>query len=53
MVEYIFFMHDDATAEGETAWEPYLSRLRQSGRFEGGSAIGDGVCVRKLGAPHP
>jgi hypothetical protein len=48
MADYIFIMHDDATAD-ETAWEPYLRKLRQAGVFEGGSAIGDGVCARKDG----
>ncbi len=51
MAEYIFLMHDDARAEG--AWGPYLQRLRAAGRFEGGSAIGDGVCVRKDGGGVP
>jgi hypothetical protein len=46
MPSYIFFMHDDAPDEGN-AWEPYLTKLKASGSFEGGSAIGDGVCVRK------
>jgi hypothetical protein len=50
MAEYIFLMHDDAVTDDE-AWEPYLRRLQQSGLFQGGSAIGDGVCVRKSGAP--
>ena len=49
MPEYIFLMHDDAN-DDETAWERYLDRLKQSGCFEGGSAIGDGVCARKSGA---
>src|SRR5262245_26213947 len=49
MAEYIFLMHDDAVDSDED-WEPYLQRLRQSGCFEGGSAIGEGVCVRKRGA---
>jgi hypothetical protein len=49
MPEYILLMHGDAN-EGETAWEPYLRRLDQSGCFQGGSAIGDGICVRKQGA---
>ena len=49
MTEYILLMHDDAMTE-EGAWEPYIQKLQQSGRFEGGSAIGDGVCVRKSGA---
>ena len=45
MPGYIFFMHDDA--RGEDNWEPYLTKLKASGSFEGGSAIGGGVCVRK------
>jgi hypothetical protein len=49
MAEYIFLMHDDAITD-EKAWEPYLRKLQQGGFFEGGSAIGDGVCVRKSGA---
>jgi hypothetical protein len=52
MPDYILLMHDDASDDA-AAWEPYLRRLRQSGCFEGGSAIGDGVCVRKRGVPAP
>jgi hypothetical protein len=48
MAEYIFLMHDDA--DDECSWELYLQTLRKDGSFEGGSAIGDGVCVRKSGA---
>src|SRR5262249_22175671 len=48
LVEYIFLMHDDADDEG--SWELYLQTLRENGSFEGGSAIGNGVCVRKRGA---
>ena len=50
MTEYILLMHDDALDDGN-AWEPYLERLKKTGCFQGGSAIGDGVCVRKTGAP--
>jgi hypothetical protein len=50
MTEYIFLMHDDSTAD-EEGWEPYLGKLRQSGFFQGGSAIASGVCVRKWGKP--
>jgi hypothetical protein len=50
MAEYIFLMHDDCDAD-EEAWEPYLRRLRQGGFFQGGSAIGGGICVRKSGTP--
>jgi hypothetical protein len=47
MAEYIFLMHDDA--DDEDSWEPYLQNLKENGSFEGGSAIGDGICVRKRG----
>jgi hypothetical protein len=53
MPDYIFFMHDDAR-DDESDWGPYLEKLKRSGAFEGGSTIGDGVCVRKSGAsPSP
>ena len=48
MAEYILFMHDDADNDPR-AWDTYLRTLRQSGAFEGGSAIGDGICLRKSG----
>ncbi len=47
MNDYLFLMHNDARVTG--AWEPYLARLRAAGNFEGGSAIGGGICVRKTG----
>jgi hypothetical protein len=48
MNDYIFLMHDDAQSPvGD--WALYLETLRRSGRFEGGSAIGAGACVRKSG----
>ena len=53
MAEYIMLMHNDVFADDEVAWEPYLRKLRQSGAFEGGSAIGGGLCARKDGAPPP
>jgi hypothetical protein len=48
MADFILLMHDDAPGAG-LDWEPYLSRLRETGVFQGGSAIGDGGCVRKEG----
>jgi hypothetical protein len=50
MPDYIFLMHDDSVADG-TAWEPYIRRLGEMGLFQGGSAIGDGICARKSEAP--
>jgi hypothetical protein len=51
--EYILFMHDDAPQGGDRsqAWAAYFAKLRQAGAFQGGSAIGDGVCVAKSKPP--
>ncbi len=49
MADYIFLMHDDAPDGLD--WDPYLSRLREAGVFQGGSAIGEGYCSRKSGEP--
>ena len=52
MPDYILLMHDDSDAD-DRAWGPYLQRLQQGGFFQGGSAIGQGVCLRKSGEPAP
>ena len=52
MPDYILLMHDDSDAD-DRAWAPYLQRLQQGGFFQGGSAIGQGVCLRKSGEPAP
>lgn len=53
MNEYIFFMYGDATdlsvADDGTRWEQYISSLRASGQFEGGSSIGQGARFKKNG----
>ena len=51
MNDYILFMHNDAPAskaadEGDT-WGAYISLLRASGHFDGGSSIGAGERVQK------
>jgi hypothetical protein len=53
MAEYLFLMHNDATADETNSWENYIRTLKEAGVFEGGSAIGDGVCVRQRGATPP
>ena len=54
MADYIFLMHDDAAGGSGLDWEPYISRLREHGVFQGGSSIGAGACERKAGAvPAP
>lgn len=58
MNDYMFFMHDDvppgADASRDEAWGRYFAKLRASGRFEGGSAVGPGgECVTKAGSTQP
>ena len=55
MVDFIFLMHDDENPDlgsevSSDDWGPYIGRLQASGNFQGGSAIGTGVCARKSGA---
>lgn len=50
MNDYLLLMHSDArqdTGDGQREWSVYLQRLRDAGVFEGGSSIGDGVCISK------
>jgi hypothetical protein len=53
MHDYIFLMHNDASrpesTTGDDPWGPYIEKLKASGSFAGGSAIGDGLCVNKAG----
>jgi hypothetical protein len=50
MPDFILLMHDDAEAD-DAAWEPYIETLIERGCFQGGSAIGEGVAMRKAGTP--
>ena len=52
MGDYILLRHDDALTEETGDWDVYLRTLKPRGVFEGGSAIGGGVCMRK-GSPAP
>ena len=57
MNDYILFMHGD-TSDGRrhpdsNEWAAYFAKLEQAGAFQGGSAIGDGVCVSKSTSPAP
>ncbi|MCC6796511.1 MAG: hypothetical protein IT366_15430 [Candidatus Hydrogenedentes bacterium] len=54
MNDYIFLMHNDARDSGRNRdedWAGYLASLRQAGAFQGGSAIGGGICLSKSGLP--
>ncbi len=47
MKEYIYLMHNDDQSGQPLDWEPYIAKLSKAGHFEGGSAIGNGICVAK------
>jgi hypothetical protein len=53
MPDYLFLMHDNlplGSTESDDNWGSYIGRLQASGSFQGGSAIGAGICARKSGA---
>jgi hypothetical protein len=53
MPDYILLMHNDATAPlNVDDWGPYIAGLNAADALQGGSAIGEGVCLRKTG-PAP
>ena len=52
MNDYILLMHNDAREnEDNAAWESYLTGLRTTGQFDGGSSIGTGICLSKAKEP--
>ena len=52
MKDYLLLMHAGTKPQRDD-WGPYLEKLRTAGCFQGGSAIGDGVCAtRSGGAPE-
>ncbi|MEI8019378.1 MAG: YciI family protein [Schlesneria sp.] len=54
MNDYIFLMHNDGWDDGHSRddqWAEYIAKLQQAGVFQGGSAIGDGICLSKAGTP--
>ncbi|HEV7689600.1 MAG TPA: YciI family protein [Hyphomonadaceae bacterium] len=53
MRDFIFLMHTDANEDVAQDWDGYLSKLKATGRFEGGSGVGAGACYRKSGATPP
>lgn len=57
MPEFIVFMHNDVVdrelANAAERWESYLTQLRASGRFNGGSSIGRGLSLKKGLQPVP
>jgi hypothetical protein len=54
MADFIFLMHDDAPVGEAHDWDCYLTTLRETAEFQGGSAIGGGCCERKAGeTPAP
>jgi hypothetical protein len=53
MANYIFLMHSDVVSDRQGGWDAYLEKLKRCDAFEGGSEIGQGVCMRKSGVAPP
>jgi hypothetical protein len=56
MRDYILLMHNDVPGglpRPRAEWAAYLAKLRDANAFQGGSSIGDGVCVAKSGLGRP
>lgn len=54
MNEFILLMHSDTSEPVvEKDWSAYLKTLGEVGVLRGGSAIGDGISVRRQGAAAP
>lgn len=51
MNDYLFLTHrlPQGSSAPSGAWAPYLDRLRRTGHFSGGSAIGGGLSVSRSG----
>ena len=51
MLDFLLLMHrlPDESVEAALDFGPYLASLQNAGRLRGGSAIGGGTCVRKVG----
>ena len=50
MNDYILFMHTDALDHATPeAWPSYFEKLQKIGAFQGGSSIGGGEVLRKVG----
>jgi hypothetical protein len=48
MNDYLLLMHVGTTPQSND-WGPYIAKLQAAGCFQGGSAIGDGVCATRAG----
>ncbi|HWU77578.1 MAG TPA: hypothetical protein VN043_13830 [Rhodanobacter sp.] len=51
MKDYLLLTHrlPPGASAAPDAWPSYLARLRGTGHFSGGSAIGEGLCVSRSG----
>jgi hypothetical protein len=54
MRDYLLLMHGDAPLpRPRSEWAAYIAKLQQANAFQGGSSVGDGVCMAKSGAGEP
>ena len=48
MKDYLLLMHAGSKPTGD--WGAYIAKLQAAGCFQGGSAIGEGVCATRASA---
>jgi hypothetical protein len=56
MRDYILLMHGDVPSglpRPRSEWAAYIAKLQAANVFQGGSSIGDGVCMTKSGSGDP
>ena len=54
MPDFLLLMHEhDDERNTSREWQTYLAALTQKGVLRGGSAIGDGLCMRRDAKPFP
>jgi len=53
MPDYLLLMHDDTPDAGAMIGLPISAGWQASGNFQGGSAIGEGICARKSALRRP
>ena len=54
MPEFLLLMHGDSPASvSDKDWDVYLAALAGRGVLRGGSAIGEGICMKRTGSAPP
>lgn len=47
MPEFMMIMKGTSGSDSKDSWDSYLNKLQNSGKFRGGSMLGNGQCMNK------